>query len=320
MRVTRHVSATRTPGKLSPLRRSQLDTDPVMAALRALVLACALLLVSTSALAQRGPPGGGPPGGQRGGPGAGSGGPGGPGGPDGKPPHGPPLNLTAVGNLTANIGARLANCTVDQKTLNGSFHLAVFKNATGNYNLLVEALLVDAAGGPPDSLAIVKGAVCDAAATDVLALPLAAADWQQRAGWWLLHAEARLDAFLENADAATLDALLAVLPTASPPPTSGGGRNGGGSAGGGSAGGSRNGQGGRRMGRELLMGAFGRAARQGGQKQGGQKQGGQKQGGAQQAPAVSGYAVLAGSSAAGVTWGGQLMGAKTPAAAAAGGA
>ncbi|CAI5510004.1 unnamed protein product [Closterium sp. Naga37s-1] len=285
-----------------------------MAAVRALVLACVLLLVSTSALAQRGPPGGGPPGGQRGGPGAGSGGPGGPGGPDGPGgpggrdgpggpggPRGPPLNLTAVGNLTADIGAQLANCTVDQKTLNGSFHLAVFKNSTGNYNLLVEALLVDAAGGPPDSLAIVKGAVCDATATDVLALPLAAADWQQRAGWWLLHAEARLDAFLENADAATLDALLAVLPTASPPPTSSGGaRNGGGSsaggggASGGSAGGARNGQGGRRMGRELLMGSFGRAARQGGQKQGGQKQ----QGGAQQAPAVSGYAVLAGSSAA----------------------
>ncbi|CAI7803543.1 unnamed protein product [Closterium sp. NIES-54] len=57
-----------------------------------------------------------------------------------------------------------------------------------------------------------------------------------------------LDAFLENADAATLDALLAMLPTASPPPTSsGGGRNGGGSSGGGSAGGARNGQGGRRM-------------------------------------------------------------------------
>ncbi|CAI7884994.1 unnamed protein product, partial [Closterium sp. NIES-54] len=292
--------------------------------------ACVLLLVSTSALAQRGPPGGGPPGSQRGGPGAGSGGPGGLGGPGGRDgpggpggPRGPPLNLTAVGNLTADIGAQLANCNVDQKTLNGSFHLAVFKNSTGNYNLLVEALLVDAAGGPPDSLAIVKGVVCDAAATDVLALPLAAADWQQRAGWWLLHAEARLDAFLENADAATLDALLAVLPTASPPPTSGGGRNGGGSAGG-----ARNGQGGRRMGRELLMGAFGRAARQGGQKQGGQQQGGQQQGGAQQQggqqqqggaqqpPAVSGYAVLAGSSAAGVTWGGQLMGAKTPATAA----
>ncbi|CAI5938747.1 unnamed protein product [Closterium sp. NIES-64] len=285
-----------------------------MAAFRALVLACVLLLVSTSALAQRGPPGGGSPSGQRGGPGAGPGGPGGrdgPGWPAAKPPHGPPLNLTAVGNLTADVGSRLANCTVDQKTLNGSFHLAVFKNSTGNYNLLVEAVLVDAAGGPPDSLAIVKGAVCDSAATDVLALPLAAADWQQRAGWWLLHAEARLDAFLENADAATLDALLAVLPTASPPPTSGGGRNGGGSAGGGSAGGARNGQGGRRMGRELLMSAFGRAARQRGQ-----KQGGQKQGGAQQAPAVSGYAVLAGSSAAGVTWGGQLMGAKMPAAAA----
>ncbi|CAI5510730.1 unnamed protein product [Closterium sp. Naga37s-1] len=158
------------------------------------------------------------------------------------------------------------------KLVTGSFFVPrtlLSLNASGNYNLLVEAMLVDAAGGPPDSLAIVKGAVCDAAATDVLALPLAAADWQQRAGWWLLHAEARLDAFLENADAATLDALLA---------------------------------GGRRMGRELLMRAFGLAARQGGQKQGGQQQGGQQQkGGAQQAPAVSGYAVLAGSSAAGVT-------------------
>ncbi|CAI5460496.1 unnamed protein product [Closterium sp. Yama58-4] len=314
------------------------STTPSMA-VRALVLSCILLLVSTSALAQRGPPGGGPPGSQRGGPGAGSArsggpggpnGPGGPGGPDG--PHGPPLNLTAVGNLTADVGARLANCSADQKIFDGRFHLAIFKNSTGSYNLLVEALLVDAAGSPPDSLAIVKGAVCDAAATAVFALPLAAADWQQRAGWWLLHAEARLDAFLENADAATLDALLAVLPTASLPPTSGGGRNGGGNAGGGSAGGVRNGQGGRRMGlgmgRELLMRAVGRAARQGGQKQKGQQQ----QEGAQQPHAggfpggfpggdggvnstVSGYAVLAGSSAAGVTWGGQLMGAKMPAAA-----
>ncbi|CAI5972692.1 unnamed protein product [Closterium sp. NIES-64] len=267
-----------------------------MVAVRALVLACMLLLVSTSALAQRGPPGGGPPGGQHGSSGAGSGGPGDPGGRDGPGgpggPRGPPLSLTAVGNLTADVDAQLANCTVDQKTLNGSFHLA--------------AMLVDAAGGPPDSVAIVKGAVCDAAATDVLALPLAATDWQQRAGWWLLHAEARLDAFLENADAATLDALLAVLPTALPPPTSGGGRNRGGST----ARGARNGQGGRRMGRELLMRASGRAA-----KPKGQKHGGQQQGGAQQAPAVRGYAVLAGSSAADVTWGGQLMGAKMPAAA-----
>ncbi|CAI5488571.1 unnamed protein product [Closterium sp. Naga37s-1] len=304
-------------------------------AFRALVLSCILLLVSTPALAQRGPPRGGPPdgrgpGGARGGPGAGPGSPDGPGGPGGKPPHGPPLNLTAVGNLTADVGARLANCTADQKILDGRFHLAIFKNATGNYNLLVEALLVDAAGGPPDSLAIVKGAACDAAATDVLALPLAASDWQQRAGWWLLHAEARLDAFLENADAATLDALLVVLPNAPLPRKSGGGARGG------SAGGAQSGKGGRRMGRELLMRAFGRPARQGGQKQGGQQQqGGQhQQGGAQQPPAggfsggfpggdggvnstVSGYAVLAGSTAAGVTWGGQLMGVKMPDAAAA---
>ncbi|CAI5508064.1 unnamed protein product [Closterium sp. Naga37s-1] len=208
-------------------------------AFRAIVLSCVLLLVSTSALAQRGPPVGGPPG----------------------------------GNLTADVGARLANCSADQKILDGRFHLAVFKNATGNYNLLVEALLVDAAGSPPDSLAIVKGAVCDTAATGVLALPLAATNWQQRAGW-LLHAEARLDAFLENADAATVDALLAVLPTASPPPTSGGGRNGAGNAGGGSAGAARNGQGGRRMGRELLMRAFGRAARQGDRSRGGSSRGG----------------------------------------------
>ncbi|CAI5478168.1 unnamed protein product [Closterium sp. Yama58-4] len=300
-------------------------------ALRALVLSCILLLVSTSALAQRGPPGGGPPGANqgagsaRGGPGTGTGGPGGAGG---KPPHAPPLNLTAIGNLTADVGARLANCTADQTIVDGRFHLAIFKNATGNYNLLVEALLVDAAGSPPDSLAIVQGAVCDAAATDVLALPLAAADWQQRAGWWLLHAEARLDAFLENADAATVDALLAVLPNASLPRKNGGGRNGGGSAGG-----AQSGQGGRRMGRELLMHAVGRVAKQGGQQQGGAQQGGAQQGGAQQGGAqqppaggfsggdggvnntVSGYAVLAGSSAAGVTWGGQLMGAKVPAAA-----
>ncbi|GJP33703.1 hypothetical protein CLOM_g18225 [Closterium sp. NIES-68] len=275
----------------------------------------------------RGPPGGGLPGGQGpGGPRGGPGGSGGPGGPGGEP-RGPPLNLTVVGNLTADIGARLANCSEDQKVLDGRFHLAIFKNSSGSYNLLVHALLVDAAGSPPDSLAIVQGAACDAAATAVLSLPVAASDWQQRAGWWLLHAEARLDAFLENADAATVDALLAALPNASLPRNSGQG-SGNGSARG--AGGARNGQGGRRMGlgmgRELLMRAMG--------KQAGKKQGGQQQGGAQQPPAggfsggfpggnggvnstVSGYAVLAGSSAAGVTWGGQLMGAKVPAAAAA---
>ncbi|CAI5972688.1 unnamed protein product [Closterium sp. NIES-64] len=169
--------------------------------------------------------------------------------------------FSAVGNLTAGVGAQLANYTTDQKILNGSFHLAIF-NRSYFYHPLPHA-----------------SSRFDSAATDVLALPLAAADWQQRAGWWLLHAEAHLDVFLENADAATLDALLAVLPTASPPPTSGGGRNGGGSnAGGGSARGARNGQGGRRMGRELLMRPFGRAAKQGGQKLGGQQQ----QGGAQQ--------------------------------------
>ncbi|CAI5502998.1 unnamed protein product [Closterium sp. Naga37s-1] len=134
--------------------------------------------------------------------------------------------------MTADVGARLANCSSKQTILDSRFHLAIFKNFTGNYNLLIDTLLVDAAGSPPDSLAIVKGAVCDAAATDVLALPLAAANWQQRAGWWLLHAEARLDAFLENADAATVDALLAVLPNTSLPRKNGGGRNGGGSAGG----------------------------------------------------------------------------------------
>ncbi|GJP48653.1 hypothetical protein CLOM_g7940 [Closterium sp. NIES-68] len=96
-------------------------------AFRALFLACFLLLAATSALAQRGPPDGGRPGGQgpggaRGGPG-GSGGPGGPGG----EPRGPPLNLTVVGNLTADIGARLANCSADQKVLDGRFHLAIFK-------------------------------------------------------------------------------------------------------------------------------------------------------------------------------------------------
>ncbi|CAI5502123.1 unnamed protein product [Closterium sp. Naga37s-1] len=271
---------------------------------RALVLSCVLLLVSTSALAQRGPPGGGPPGAQ------------GPGG----------AHAEALALVPAVPADPAKSRRTSPLSLTCPFIFAPsLRNATSNYNLLVEALLVDAAGSPPDSLAIVKGAVCDAAATSILALPLAAPDWQQRAGWWLLRAEARLDAFLENADAATLDALLAVLPTASPPPTSGGGRNGGGNAGGGSAGGTRNGQGGRRMGRELLKRAFGRTDRQGGQKQGGQQQ----QGGAQKPPAggfpggfpggdggvnstVSGYAVLAGSSAAGVTWGGQLMGAKMP--------
>ncbi|CAI5943349.1 unnamed protein product [Closterium sp. NIES-65] len=152
-----------------------------------LFLACILLLAATSALAQRGPPGGSRPGGQgprgpRGGPGGSSGpggasgGPGGPPGPPGGEPRGPPLNLTAVGNLTADVGARLANCSADQEIFDGRFHLAIFKNSTGNYNLVVDALLVGAASGPPDSLAIVKGAVCDSSASAALALPVSASD------------------------------------------------------------------------------------------------------------------------------------------------
>ncbi|CAI5470047.1 unnamed protein product [Closterium sp. Yama58-4] len=289
----------------------------------------------TSAFAQRGPPGGGRPGGQ--GPPGGSrgGGPGGRGGPGGGPggePHGPPLNLTVVGNLTADVGAQLKNCSADLTFVDGRFHLTVFKNSTGNYNLLVDALLVggDAAAGPPDSIAIVQGAVCDSAASAaaVLSLPFAASDWLQRSGWWLLHAEARLGAFLENADATTVEALLAVLPNASLPRSNGGGRggrNGGGKGAGGvgGAGGARSGQGSRSMG----LGAMAR---------GPGKQGVQQQGGQQQPPAggfsggfpgdgpgngvnstVSGYAVLAGNSASGVIWGGQLMGVKIPSAAAA---
>ncbi|GJP47881.1 hypothetical protein CLOM_g7055 [Closterium sp. NIES-68] len=300
-------------------------------AARGLFVVCIALLLATSAFAQRGPPGGGRPGGQgQGGPTGGPGGPGGPGGkggPGGPPgPRGPPLNLTAVGNLTADVGARLANCSADQTVLDGRFHIAIFKNATSNYNLLVEALLVNATGGPPDSLAIVQGAVCDSSASTaaLLTLPFAASDWQQRAGWWLLHAEARLDAFLENVDAATVDALLALLPNASLPAARGSGGNGA------SAGGARSGQGGRRMGlgmgRELLMRAAGRATggRQGGQQQGGQQQGppagvagemmagGGGSGGVN--ATVSGYAVLATATAAGVAWGGQLMGVKIPAA------
>ncbi|CAI5506212.1 unnamed protein product [Closterium sp. Naga37s-1] len=337
-------------------------------AVNRLFLACMLLLAATSASAQRGPPGGSRPGGQgpggaRGGPrgssgpGGASGGPGGPPGPPGGEPRGPPLNLTAVGNLTADVGARLANCSADQQIFDGRFHLAIFnskrirslfpsppspsfahllppptlfpsvarRNSTGNYNLIVDALLVGAAGGPPDSLAIVKGAVCDSSASAALALPVSASDWQQRAGWWLLHAEARLEAFLENADAATVEALLAVVPNATLP--QGGGRGGSGSG----AGAAGKGQGSRRMGLgvgRLLLRALTSA------KKGGQQQGGQPQGGQQQPPpagglsggfpgagpsggvnsTVTGYAVLAGSSGSGVTWGGQLMGVKMPAA------
>ncbi|CAI5508211.1 unnamed protein product [Closterium sp. Naga37s-1] len=315
---------------------------------KAMLIVCFTLLAVTSAFAQRGPPGGGPPGGQGppGGPrGGGPGGRGGPGGGPGGEPRGPPLNLTAVGNLTADVGAQLKNCSADPTFVDGRFHLTVFKfaslclprppprparprrNSSGNYNLLVDALLVggDAAAGPPDSIAIVQGAVCDSAASAaaVISLPFAASDWLQRAGWWLLHAEARLDAFLENADATTVDALLAFLPNASLPRSNGGGRgghNGGGSSGGaGGAGGARNGQGSRRMG--LDVGRVGRmlmrAMARGPAKQGGQQQGGQHQGGSGVNSTVSGYAVLAGNSASGVIWGGQLMGVKIPSAAAA---
>ncbi|CAI5518531.1 unnamed protein product [Closterium sp. Naga37s-1] len=299
---------------------------------KTLLLVCFTLLAVTSAFAQRGPPGGGPPGGQGPPGGPRSGGPGGRGGPGGGPgeePRGPPLNLTLVGNLTADVGAQLKNCSADPTFVDGRFHLTVFKNSTGNYNLLVDALLVggDAAAGLPDSIAIVQGAVCDSAASAaaVLSLPFAASDWLQRAGWWLLHAEARLDAFLENADATTVDALLALLPNASLPRSNGGGRNGGGSSGGaGGAGGARNGQGSRRLGLDvgrvgrMLMRAMARSpAKQGGQQQGGQQQGGQQQGGNGVNSTVSGYAVLAGNSASSVIWGGQLLGVKAPSAAAA---
>ncbi|CAI5964329.1 unnamed protein product [Closterium sp. NIES-64] len=289
-------------------------------AVRSLFIVCIALLIATSVDAQRVPPGGGPPGGQQ--PGGGRGGPGGSGGQAG--PHGPPFNLTVVGNLTADVNARLANCSADPTFLDGRFHLAIFKNASGNYNLAVDALLVGATGGPPDSLAIVKGAVCDssASAAAILALPLAASDWQLRDGWWLLHAEARLDAFLENADAATVDALLALLPNATLPATRGGGR-GKGSGGGSGAGGGRSGQGSRRMGRELLMRAAGRVT---GAKQGAPQPpaaspsgaggaGGMMGDGGMNAT-VSGYAVLATATAGGVAWGGQLMGVKLPSAAA----
>ncbi|CAI5518532.1 unnamed protein product [Closterium sp. Naga37s-1] len=317
---------------------------------RTLLLVCVTFLAVTSAFAQRGPPRGGPPGGQGPPGGRRGGGPGGRGGPGGGPggdPRGPPLNLTAVGNLTADVGAQLKNCSADPTFVDGRFHLTVFKisslclphppsrpvrprrNSTGNYNLLVDALLVgnDVAAGPPDSIAIVQGAVCDSAASAaaVLSLPFAASDWLQRAGWWLLHAEARLDAFLENADATTVDALLALLPNASLPRSNGGGRNGGGSSGGaGGAGGARNGQGSRRLGLDvgrvgrMLMRAMARSpAKQGGQQQGGQQQGGQQQGGNGVNSTVSGYAVLAGNSASSVIWGGQLLGVKAPSAAAA---
>ncbi|CAI7797250.1 unnamed protein product [Closterium sp. NIES-53] len=298
-------------------------------AVRSIFFVCIALLIATSADAQRGPPGGGPPRGQQ--PGGARRGPGGPGGPAG--PRGPPLNLTVVGNLTGEVGARLANCSADPTFLDGRFHLAIFKNASGSYNLAVDALLVGATGGPPDSLAIVKGAVCDssASAAAILAIPVAASDWQQRDGWWLLHAEARLDAFLENADAATVDALLVLLPNATLPAARGGGR-GNGSGGGSGAGGARSGQGSRRMGRELLMRAAGRVtgAKQGGQQLGTPQPpaggssggypgaggaGGMMAGGGMNAT-VSGYAVLATATAGDVAWGGQLMGVKLPSAAA----
>ncbi|CAI5972680.1 unnamed protein product [Closterium sp. NIES-64] len=189
--------------------------------------------------------------------------------PDGKPPHGPPLNLTADGNLTADVGAQLTNCTVDQKTLNGSFHLAVLQERERK----LQSSGRGGAGGRGGRSARLAS---DGEGRRVRHRRDGRARAAARRGGLAaargVVPEARLDAFLENADAATLDALLAVLPTASPPPTSGGGgRNGGGSAGG-----ARNGQGGRRMGRELLMLAFGRAARPGGQKQGGSSSRGER--------------------------------------------
>ncbi|CAI5482773.1 unnamed protein product [Closterium sp. Yama58-4] len=292
---------------------------------KTLLIVCFMLLAVRSAFAQRGPPRGGPPGGQGPPGGARGGGPGGRGRPDGGPggqPRGPPLNLPVVGNLTADVGAQLKNCSADLTFVDGRFHLTVFKNSTGNYNILVDALLVggDAAAGPPDSIAIVEGAVCDSAASAaaVISLPFAASDWLQRAGWWLLHAEARLDAFLENADATSVEALLALLPNASLPRSNGGGRggrNGGGSSGGaGGAGGARNGQGSRRMG--LDVGRVGRMLMRA-MARGPVKQGWQQQGGNVVNSTVSGYAVLAGNSGSGVIWGGQLMGVKIPSAAAA---
>eukprot|EP00475_Leptophrys_vorax_P043525 TRINITY_DN83_c0_g1_i8.p2 TRINITY_DN83_c0_g1~~TRINITY_DN83_c0_g1_i8.p2 ORF type:complete len:365 (+),score=1.77 TRINITY_DN83_c0_g1_i8:143-1096(+) len=312
----------------------------------AFLATCFLLLLATSLAQPGGPRGFGGPGGMPGGmPGGGRGAMGGSsgnGGSNGGPPQGglppprpagPPLNLTAVGNLTAEVGARLPNCSADKTVLDAHVHVSIFKNATGNFNIVYEALFASAgssAVSPPDSLAIVQGAACDAAAPALLTLPAAAADWEVRDGWWYLHASARLDGFIEDANVAAVDSLLAAAPNASlpAPPNQQQQQQGGGQqqqgTGAGSASAGRLAQRFAQRARKQLGGKLGGSA--GGQQQGGQQQRGPQQGGPQGTfgmgagganSTVAGYAVLASNSAAGVTWGAVLMGAKIVAPAAA---
>eukprot|EP00475_Leptophrys_vorax_P043522 TRINITY_DN83_c0_g1_i3.p1 TRINITY_DN83_c0_g1~~TRINITY_DN83_c0_g1_i3.p1 ORF type:complete len:350 (+),score=0.72 TRINITY_DN83_c0_g1_i3:143-1051(+) len=297
----------------------------------AFLATCFLLLLATSLAQPGGPRGFGGPGGMPGGmPGGGRGAMGGSsgnGGSNGGPPQGglppprpagPPLNLTAVGNLTAEVGARLPNCSADKTVLDAHVHVSIFKNATGNFNIVYEALFASAgssAVSPPDSLAIVQGAACDAAAPALLTLPAAAADWEVRDGWWYLNASARLDGFIEDANSAAVDTLLAAAPNASlpAPPSQQQQQQGGGNVGAGAQ-------------RAGLAQRFAQKARQQGGKlrgqQGGPQQGAPQQGGPAGAPfgvnsTVTGYAVLASNSESGVTWGAALMGMKVVAPAAA---
>ncbi|CAI5520064.1 unnamed protein product [Closterium sp. Naga37s-1] len=204
-------------------------------------------------------------------------------------------------------GARLANCSTAFPTEHADFRFGIFKNDSGNYNIVFQAMLVDAAGGPPDSLAITQGAACDAAATSFLSLPIATTDWIVHSGWWLLHSEMRLDGFLENADPATLTTLLAAIPSIPDSAVT---------STGGASGNRRKGMESGVQGRMLLFDLFkslGKAV--GGAKkknQGGKKNSAKGSGNMGEPLTVTGYAVLAASSASGATWGAELKGVLVP--------
>ncbi|GJP37718.1 hypothetical protein CLOM_g22142 [Closterium sp. NIES-68] len=190
-----------------------------MARLSLLAATVVLLLFVSSGTAHRG--GGGPGGfGGRGGPRGGRGG-----GGHGPGPFNGTVNRTVTGNLTGGVAATLTNCSTDATSSTGQFRLSIFKNASGQYNLWYDASLHGVASGPPDSLAIVQGAACDASASTVLSLP-ATSGWvaHSEGGWWgEARVETRLGAQLLGAEASAVDAILSAVANATLPANATGG-------------------------------------------------------------------------------------------------
>eukprot|EP00475_Leptophrys_vorax_P044634 TRINITY_DN901_c0_g1_i3.p2 TRINITY_DN901_c0_g1~~TRINITY_DN901_c0_g1_i3.p2 ORF type:complete len:324 (-),score=-10.67 TRINITY_DN901_c0_g1_i3:567-1538(-) len=173
---------------------------------RVTLIALLLVVLATTGPSAFAQPGGGGRGGRGGG------------GPRG--PHGPPPELLAAnvtGNLTGLVGAALANCSGDNAGSLGRFLVAIFvddSSGSAAYSLFYSAEL-RYNGTAPDSLAVVQGAACDAAATAVLPLP--AANWttetHDRPDGTTVT-ELAISGVVENADATVVEAILAGVPNA----------------------------------------------------------------------------------------------------------